>query len=168
MINNLLFVVLVILVIAFTHLWMKGHQEKVMDYIRHEIEKQGGRDVQVKVIADNDRDTWTFSVSYMNSQGVHYQTICKTRTNTHSNYHYTLYWRDELHLLAQPQTSSSRKAWLVDELTAENQRLQAKLSHPSSNTMIASSKEQIISDLTAENQRLLSELEKLQQVVSDL
>jgi hypothetical protein len=99
----------------------------------------------------------------MNSQGVHYQTICKTRTNTHSNYHYTLYWRDELHLLAQPQNSSSRKAWLVDELTAENQRLQAKLSHPSSNTMISSSKEQIISDLTAENQRLQAQLDKRQQ-----
>jgi hypothetical protein len=150
------------LIIVIVFMVVAAAKQRVADFIQHEVEKLGGHDVYVKSIMDNERDTWTFSVSYRDGSGLSHQTVCKTRATTSSRNHYQLYWRDSLRLPSQRPFSNSYKEQLIGDLQAENQRLQAKLVHGTQMTTPASSsKEQIISDLAAENERLQAELDTL-------
>ena len=162
-----LFFLVVMMIFAIVFVLERAAKQRVIEFIQHEVEKLGGRAVDVKPMLNNSRDTWTFSVSFQDASGLPYKTVCKTRANVSSRNQYQLYWRDSLRVSSQLSLAGSYKEQLIGDLQAENQRLQAKLIYGlQATTSVSSAKEQIISDLTAENQRLQAELEKWQQAKS--
>ena len=114
--------------------------------IRKYVEEKGGLNVRVTDTHEADRDTWTFKVSYQDSQGVQYHTRCKILQKLGNN-NSPIYWLEELF-----QSVGKSKDVRLEEQTA--------VPPP---PLPLSSKEQIISDLTAENERLQAKLEQLRQ-----